>query len=125
MSERKTTEIKLRVTPAEKSAWQLAAEDEGIGLSELIRREMNARASQLHECLERRREAGISHERTPEGIARSVETAMSLAGSHPEGDLFPIAPTSVGNTTSQEDVPTSDAESRVAKPWMFEARNGE
>lgn len=37
MSERKTTEIKLRVTPDEKARWQIAAERRGVGLSELIR----------------------------------------------------------------------------------------
>ena len=37
MSERKTTEIKLRVSPDEKTSWQVEAERQGIGLSELIR----------------------------------------------------------------------------------------
>lgn len=46
VSERKTTEIKLRVTPAEKNAWQFAAEEDGVGLSEFARRAMNERAQQ-------------------------------------------------------------------------------
>jgi len=37
MSERRTAEIKFRVTPTEKALWQAAAESEGLGLSELIR----------------------------------------------------------------------------------------
>jgi hypothetical protein len=42
MSERKTSEIKFRITPSEKARWQAAAEGEQVGLSELIRRRVNA-----------------------------------------------------------------------------------
>jgi hypothetical protein len=41
MSERRATEIKFRVTPSEKALWQAEADDEGVGLSGLIRRRMN------------------------------------------------------------------------------------
>jgi len=37
VSERKTTEIKLRVSPEEKTSWQLAAEQREVGLSQFIR----------------------------------------------------------------------------------------
>jgi hypothetical protein len=46
VSERKTTEIKLRVSPEEKTSWQVAADRREISLSELIRREMNWGAQQ-------------------------------------------------------------------------------
>jgi len=42
--------------------------------------ELRNLSSQLYERLQARRDAGVSHERTPEGLARSVETAMVLAG---------------------------------------------
>jgi hypothetical protein len=42
MSDRKTTEIKLRVTPEEKTRWQLEADKQEISLSESIRSAMNA-----------------------------------------------------------------------------------
>ncbi len=46
MSERRTAEIKLRIAPSEKAAWQAEADAEGVGLSELIRDTMNARRVQ-------------------------------------------------------------------------------
>lgn len=98
MSERKTTEIKLRVTPAEKNAWQLAAEDEGIGLSELVRREMN-------------------------GVAqRAMQIGHAFAATW---DVTPTSDAEGEDSSIEQAVPTSDAESRVAKPWMFEARSSE
>jgi hypothetical protein len=44
VSERRTAEIKIRLTPREKGRWQTMADEESTTLSELIRREMNARA---------------------------------------------------------------------------------
>jgi hypothetical protein len=44
MSERRTAEIKIRLTPQEKGWWQAMADEESTTVSELIRREMNARA---------------------------------------------------------------------------------
>jgi hypothetical protein len=44
LSERRTAEIKIRLTPAEKGWWQAMADEESTTVSELIRREMNERA---------------------------------------------------------------------------------
>jgi hypothetical protein len=44
VSERRTAEIKIRLTPQEKGWWQAMADEESTTVSELIRREMNARA---------------------------------------------------------------------------------
>lgn len=44
MSERKTAEIKLRVSPSDKARWQARADEAKVSLSALICCEMNAQA---------------------------------------------------------------------------------
>lgn len=121
MSERKTTEIKLRVTPAEKNSWQLAAEDEGIGLSELIRREMNGVAQKPSASLNavpgdawRYEFPVVVSDSVPPGYV-AIKNLTDAQSSDAEGE----------DSSIEQAVPTSDAESRVAKPWMFEARSSE
>lgn len=96
MSERKTTEIKLRVTPAEKVAWQCAAEEDGIGLSELVRREMNTRVQQKSTWAAHAVLANI----------RDIATNVVVTN-----DVVTTSPVSTFGETG-----------RWSKPWMFEAR---
>lgn len=122
MSERKTTEIKLRVSPAEKTAWQAEAEQEGIGLSELIRREMNARAQitfldpavLVNNAIESLCERGA-------GDSGAVAQLEAIRDSDTKAS---VAPTSV-SVSLRGYVPTSGVAGSVAKPWTFEGRNSE
>lgn len=142
MSERKTTEIKLRVTPVEKAAWQLAAEDEGVGLSELIRREMNDWAAQRRPAdgasefisTNVRLAVGEFEPIAPKSVPVGTVTTNGLVEEGdivrhvPTGEVIPVVPTS-GDVDFVDD--TAEAVARygplksekvVPKPWMFEAR---
>ena len=144
VSERKTTEFKMRVAESDKTAWQLAAEEEGIGLSEFARRAMNDRAgggatSSRLAWVDREPYSSMmlvdyaSHDLAmAKSRGESIEDyRLALhAVSTPEGEDFPVA----------QDVPTSSevdlvdtlgpaiaAEVRGEEPksWMFEARSGD
>jgi len=99
VSERKTTEIKLRVSPEEKPSWQLAAEQREVGLSQFIRDCVNL---------------------YPLTNPRPVESLL-------DSDDFAVMglDAEVENSSVAQVVPTSVVADVVAKPWMFEARNGD
>lgn len=124
MSERKTTEIKLRVSPDEKTSWQLAAEEEQIGLSEFARRAMNDRARQSAECWDYEIPV-VASEFVPPGFA--VLTAQEyLAESVAFATLEAVTSTPEDEDSSAtQAVPTSGEADVVAKPWTFEARKGD
>lgn len=76
MSERKTAEIKFRVAPSEKAAWQRYAESAQLGLSELIRREVNEgiRANEAKQSAEFR--AGVDAAR--EALEAGPEAVLAF-----------------------------------------------
>lgn len=119
-AERKTTEIKLRVTPAEKTAWQIAAEQRGVGLSKLIR-----------DCVQE--SLWTEQNQRMDGSSLVDNAIRLLQGPAPieslldaEGlEVLAASDAEVEDSPVEQAVPTSAAESRVAKPWMFEARSSD
>jgi hypothetical protein len=123
VSERKTTEIKLRVSPEEKTSWQLAAEQREVGLSQFIR-----------DCVDESLRSGAWYEEgEPESIGvpaqpLSPKTIKKLLAAGIE--LSTWCPLQTSDTRGEDSsvaqtVPTSDGADVVAKPWMFEARSGD
>ena len=110
VSERKTTEIKLRVTPAEKTAWQIAAERRGVGLSKLVRD--CVQESLWAEQNQRRDGLAVTHDAV--WIQQHPLTAEEAFFSDAQGEDSPIAPVS-----------TSGGETTFRRPWMFEARDSD
>lgn len=104
MSERKTAEIKFRITPSEKAAWQRYAEEAQLGLSELIRREVNAEIR--------------SEERNPEP-ARVPYDAVDNNGNYVWHERWKAQQSSPA--TFVNDTVTFQF---LVKPWMFEAKDG-
>lgn len=135
MSERKTTEIKLRVAESDKTSWQLAAEEEGLGLSEFARRAMNDRAKKA-ECWGYEIPVVVS-ELVPPGYAiiKNITDAQGLEGTPKAQEnlaesvalatLKAVISTPGDEDPSVAPVSTSGEVDRVAKPWMFEARKGD
>jgi hypothetical protein len=103
VSERKTTEIKLRVSPEEKTSWQLAAEQREVGLSQFIR-----------DCVDE--STRDDRNRFTNSADRTLRDKVDNAVAH----LRAFEDSSV-----EQAVPTSGEANLVAKPWMFEARSGD
>jgi len=109
VSERKTTEIKLRVSPEEKTSWQLAAEQREVGLSQFIR---DCVAESLLSETWRYEIPVVLDDRVPRGYA-------VLANVTDASDA------EVEDSSVAQAVPTSGVADVVTKPWMFEARSGD
>lgn len=142
MSERKTAEIKFRITPSEKARWQALADVEEIGLSELIRRAVNAapRTTAEERVWEKLNEsldgtalidnaiAGL--EETPEGAPEPgwVEDLISTNVTETGPPLTKEALLRAHNLVAapQADVIEKEILVEVNEPksWMFEGRNG-
>jgi hypothetical protein len=150
VNERKTTEIKLRVSPEEKTSWQLAAEQREVGLSQFIR---DCVAESLLSEAWRYEIPVVLDDRVPRGFAviKNLTDAQGDSVGEPTswepftaskdyiydvntGEVISVTVTSgaaQGSDAEVEDssvaqvVPTSGVADVVAKPWMFEARSGD
>jgi hypothetical protein len=110
VSERKTTEIKLRVSPEEKTSWQLAAEQREVGLSQFIR-----------DCVEESIQApdpGAWHYEIPVTVSKLVPPGYAVLT-----NVTDALDAEVEDSSVAQAVPTSGEANLVAKPWMFEARS--
>jgi uncharacterized protein (DUF1778 family) len=122
VSERKTTEIKLRVSPEEKTSWQLAAEQREVGLSQFIR---DCVAESLRVEAHRRPDASLSEQAVGEAIVRLREIGAWNSGAVAALEAAPTSDAQVEDSSVAQGVPTSDVADVVTKPWMFEARSGD
>jgi hypothetical protein len=139
VSERKTAEIKFRVTPTEKAAWQQYAEGAQLGLSELIRREVNEgiRANEARQKIALLSSVGPIAQLEPEPVGfvnpDFPPTDEWVAGLRVvlSDEMKPgtVLITNITDVSPQEDVSTSDEvgasfDSVQRHPWSFEAQNG-
>lgn len=114
MSDRKTTEIKLRLSPGEKTLWQLAAEQREVGLSQFIR-----------DCVSESLRGSPSPQRLSTwdyvvtcGMPHVVDYLQAQTSAARDDE----------DSSVEQAVPTSGGVDLVTSPrksWMFEGTNGD
>jgi hypothetical protein len=114
VNERKTTEIKLRVSPEEKTSWQLAAEQREVGLSQFIR-----------DCVSESLTTHWNHPAAQDlvdpprgGFWRAEVEDSSVAQAVPTSGVYDVV-VELGPAVPRR---VLDARKDELRSWMFEAR---